>query len=63
MKAYLMTTGTRFAFLAVAHVVQPIEEWPRLARDPWFVLEATIGVAAAALSSWAWRLLQLSARS
>ena len=64
MKAYLIITGTLFALLALAHLLRTIGEWPRLAADPWFVLEGPgIGVAAAALSFWAWRLLRLSARS
>jgi hypothetical protein len=39
-------------------------EWPRLATDPWFILQGPgIGVAAGALCFWALRLLRLSARS
>jgi hypothetical protein len=64
MKAYFATTGTLFAVLAAAHLLRTIAEWPRLSRDPWFILEGpTIGVAALALCLWAWRLLRLSARS
>lgn len=64
MKAYLITTGTLFALLALAHLPRTIVEWPRLATDPWFVLEGpVIGVAAGVLCSWAWRLLRLQARS
>ena len=64
MKAYLITTGTLFALLALAHLVRTIGEWQRLAADPWFVLEGpAIGVAAGALCFWAWRLLRLPARS
>ena len=63
MKAYPVTTGILFALLALVHVFQTIKEWPRLAKDPSFVFEAAIGVVAAALSFWAWRLLRLSARS
>jgi hypothetical protein len=64
MKAYLITTGTIFALLAVAHLVRTIAEWPRLAADPWFAIEGPgIGVVAAALCIWAWRLARASARS
>jgi len=64
MKAYLFTTGTLFALLALAHLLRTITEWPRLAADPWFVLQGRgIGVAAAALCFWAWRLLRVSART
>ncbi len=64
MKAYLITTGTLFGLLALAHLLWTIQEWRRLAADPWFVLQGPgIGVVAGVLSFWAWRLLRLSARS
>jgi hypothetical protein len=64
VKAYLLTTGILFGLLAVAHLLRTIAEWSRLAADPWFLLEGPgIGVVAAALCFWAWRLLWLSARS
>lgn len=48
MKAYLITTGTLFALLALAHLVRTLAEWQRLADDPWFVLEGpVIGIAPA----------------
>jgi hypothetical protein len=63
MKVYLITTGTIFAVLAVAHVLRTIAEWPRLTTDPWFLVEGPgIGMIAAALSFWAWRLLRGSRR-
>ena len=62
MKAYLITTGGLFALLASVHLWQLIAEWPRLATDRGFAFEGGIGVAAAALSLWAWRLLRLAAR-
>jgi hypothetical protein len=64
MKAYLITTGTVFALLALAHLLRTIAEWPRLTTDPGFLLEVPgIGIAAAALCFWAWRLLRVPARS
>jgi hypothetical protein len=64
MKAYLFTTGALFAVLAVAHVLRTIAEWSRVAADPWFILEGPgIGLLAAALCVWAWRLLRLSGRA
>lgn len=60
MKAYLMTTGSLFGLLTVAHVWRVIEEGPHLATDPWYIL---ITLAAAALCLWAWRLLRRAARS
>jgi hypothetical protein len=59
MKAYLITTGTLFGVLALAHLMRTIAEWHRLAADPWFIVEGPgIGAVAAFLSVWAWRLVQ-----
>jgi hypothetical protein len=64
MKAYLLTTGVLFAFLATAHFLRTIVEWSRLSSEPWFVVQGPgIGVLAAVLCVWAWRLLRISARS
>jgi hypothetical protein len=61
MKAYLLTTGMLFALLALAHLVRTVAEWPRLAVDPWFIVQGpVIGVVAGALCFWAWRLLRVS---
>jgi hypothetical protein len=58
MKPYLITTGTIFGLVAVAHVARTIAEWSRLATDPWFILEGPgLGVLAGAVAIWAWRLL------
>jgi hypothetical protein len=63
VKAYLITTGILFALLTLAHLLRTIVEWPRLAADPWFVLQGPgIGLVAAGLCFWAWRLLWRSAR-
>lgn len=64
MKTYLITTGTLFGLLALAHVARTIAEWHRLTTDRGFILEGPgVGLVAAALSLWAWRLLRLQARS
>jgi hypothetical protein len=64
MKAYLVSTGTLFGLLAVAHLLRTVTEWPRLAADPWFVVQGPVlGIAAAALCLWAWRLLRIAART
>ena len=53
MKPYLITTGTLFGLLAVAHLLRTIVEWSRLTTDPWFILEGPgIGVLAAAIAIW-----------
>jgi hypothetical protein len=59
VKAYLITTGTIFALIGVLHLVRAIDEWSLLATHPWsFLSMAALGVVAAALSAWAWRLLR-----
>jgi hypothetical protein len=60
MKAYLITTGSVFALVTLAHVWRAIAESTALARDPWFILLTT---GTAGLSVWAWRLLRASTRS
>ena len=63
MKPYIVTTGALFAFLAIAHLLRTIAEWSRLGTDPWFILEGPgIGVLAAAVAIWAWRVLRVPAR-
>jgi hypothetical protein len=59
MKAYVVTTGTVFGLLTLAHIARIFAEGLHLA-NPWFVL---ITVAAAALCMWACRLLAVSSRS
>ena len=60
MKAYVITTGTVFGLIVVAHIWRAIAEGPALARDPIFIL---VTIAPASLSVWAWRLLSLMPRS
>jgi hypothetical protein len=55
MKAYLATTGSLFALLALVHVWRAIVERETLATDPVFLI---ITVLAAGLSIWAFRLLR-----
>ena len=64
MKAYLITTGSLFGLLAIAHFLRTFVEWDRLATDPWFVVQGPgIGLLAAALCLWAGYLLRSSVRS
>jgi hypothetical protein len=59
MKAYLFTTGGLFAVLALAHLARTIAESSRLTTDPGFIIEGPgIGIIAAAIAVWAWRLLR-----
>ena len=59
MKAYVMTTGSVFGLLVVAHVWRAVAEGPPVATDPFFILTTAI---AAALGVWAWRVLKLIPR-
>jgi hypothetical protein len=58
MKAYIMTTGSVFGLITIAHILRIIAEGPHLLTEPlWIVLT----LAAAGMSVWAWRLLWKSA--
>jgi hypothetical protein len=58
MKAYVMTTGSVFGLLVLAHVWRVVEE-VHLARDPAFIFTTAI---AAALCVWAWRLVKVTSQ-
>jgi hypothetical protein len=64
MKAYLIITGSLFGLMALLHLLRGIAEWHSLTTNPGqFLGMAALGVVAAALSVWAWRLFRSSARS
>ena len=50
MRAYVMTTGTIFGLVTLAHVWRMVEE-RQLATTPWYI---AITAASAALAVWAW---------
>ena len=54
MKAYVITTGTIFGLVTVAHILRMIQEKPELAAEPWYI---AITLVTAALCLWACRLL------
>jgi hypothetical protein len=59
MRAYLFTTGGLFALLALAHLARTIAESSRLRTDPGFIVEGPgLGILAAVIAIWAWRLLR-----
>jgi hypothetical protein len=59
VKAYLITTGSLFALLAMAHVASTVANWHLMAAEPERIVQGPgIGLAAAALALWAWRLLR-----
>ena len=57
MKAYLITTGTIFALVTLAHLARTPEIWSRRVSDPWFFWSfALLTLISAAIAVWAWRL-------
>ena len=50
MKAYLITTGSVFAIIALLHIWEVIDRHHLLIEDPFVVL------VTAGLSIWGWRL-------
>ena len=59
MKAYVITTGSVFGLIVLAHLARAVAEGPQLAKDPSFIL---LTAAAAVLSVWAWRVIRLMPR-
>ena len=50
MKAYLITSGTLFALLVLAHLWRAIVEGPRMFIDPVFLVFTVLAIA---MSAWA----------
>jgi hypothetical protein len=64
MKAYLVTTGFIFALISLLHLLKDLTERARLATDTGhYLFEAALGLLAAALAIWAWRLFRAQGRS
>ena len=64
MKAYLITTGTLFALIAVMHVMNAIGDRGLLRTHPVEYLSMTaLTFVAAGMSAWAWYLLARKARA
>jgi hypothetical protein len=59
MKAYVITSGTIFGVLTIAHLLRIALENRQLAADPAYIL---ITLASAMLAVWAWRVLRRSKR-
>ena len=55
MKAYLLTTGTLFGLIVVAHVWRVFAESRALLHDPWYWLLTAVALG---FSIWAFRLLR-----
>ena len=52
MKAFLITTGSVFGLIVLAHIARAFAEGPSVAKDPVFIL---LTLLAAGLSAWSWR--------
>jgi hypothetical protein len=53
MKTYVVTSGTIFGLLTLAHIARIVRETSLLMQEPAYML---ITVAAAAMTVWAWRV-------
>ena len=60
MKAYLITTGTLFGLIVLAHIWRIFEEGVHPITELPFVL---LTIVSAAMSTWAWILVARSRRS
>jgi hypothetical protein len=60
MKAYIITTGTIFGLLTVAHIWRALAEGSHLAKDRIFL---SFTVLSAGLCFWAFRLVKRSSRA
>jgi drug/metabolite transporter (DMT)-like permease len=64
MKAYLITTGIIFGLIAFAHAWRAIAERDLLRTNPGeFISMALLGILAASLCIWAFRLVGKSSRA
>ena len=59
MNAYVITSGTIFGLLALAHLWRIVMESPGLAKEPPFLI---ITLCAAAMCAWAARVWSTGAR-
>lgn len=55
MRAYLITTGTVFGLITVAHILRAFAEGSHVATDPWFIALTLLSLG---LCIWAFRLLR-----
>ena len=53
MKTYVITSGTIFGLLTLAHIARMVRESWILAKEPAYM---AITLAAAAMAVWAWRV-------
>ena len=60
MRAYVVTSGSVFALVVVAHVLRAVEEGISRAADPWFLLSTAISLA---LAVWAGRTFKQVAQA
>ena len=60
MKAYILTTGTIFGLITLAHILRIVGESRALATDPWYM---SLTVLSASLCVWAWRVFKALPRT
>jgi hypothetical protein len=60
VRAYVITTGTVFGLLTVAHLLRMVMEKPDLASEPFYL---AITAASAALCVWAFVVLRRAKQS
>jgi hypothetical protein len=60
MRGYIITSGTVFGLILLAHVAKAMAEGVSTLNDPWFVGSS---IVAAALAVWAIRLIRVSSAS
>ena len=54
MRAYVITSGTVFGLVLVAHVARVVDEGLQVASDPLFVVSSMVALG---LVLWAWRVV------
>lgn len=59
MKTYVITTGSIFGLIVVAHLLRMVDEGAHVARDPWYLLLTAL---AAGLCLWSWRVVALMSK-
>jgi hypothetical protein len=56
MRSYVVTSGTVFGLIVLAHIARAVAEGLVTLSDPWFVGSS---IVAAGLAAWAVRLLRV----
>jgi hypothetical protein len=57
MKAYILTTGSLFGLIVIAHIARIIKEGTGALGEPLFVAMTILAIG---LCVWAWRLFKMA---